>query len=115
MRTTRDFYVAAIATLEGYIDEEQDDARLGEAVVKIEDYTLAMQEDGIDDIGQRKSRLASLESDLQAIIDAATPGAAGIATIVQMTALVDDITATLQQQESPEGHPGALGGEGNAP
>jgi hypothetical protein len=101
MRTASELYVAAIASLEEYVDEEQDDTRLGEAVVKIGDYTLAMQEDGVDDIGQRNNRLASLECDLQAIIDTASPGAAGSAAIARMTALVDDITAALQQQESP--------------
>ena len=61
MRPTSDFYASAIARLEGYIDEEQNDARLGEAVVKIEDYTLAMREEGVDDIGNRKSRLVGLD------------------------------------------------------
>ncbi len=61
-----DLYAAAIAGLEGYIDAEEEDTRLGEAVAKVGKYTFAMQENGGDDIGERKSRLARLEGDLQA-------------------------------------------------
>ena len=98
MRPTSDFYASAIARLEGYIDEEQNDARLGEAVVKIEDYTLAMREEGVDDIGNRKSRLVGLEGDLLAIIDAASPKAAGGAEVSEMSVLVDEITVALQEE-----------------
>ena len=97
MRTTSDFYVAAISRFKGYIEEEQDDARLGEAVVKIGDYTLAMQEEGVDNTDQRKSRLASLEGDLQATIDAASPGAASTAAVSEMRVLIDEITVALQE------------------
>ena len=45
MKTMSDFYAAAIAGLEGYIDAEEDDIRLGEGVAKVGEYTFAMQED----------------------------------------------------------------------
>jgi len=57
-----------------------------------------MQEDGVDDISERKSRLARLEDDLQAIIDAASPGTANNAAVAQIRDLVDEITAALQEE-----------------
>ncbi len=98
MKTMSDFYLAAIAGLESYIDEEDNDIRLGEGIAKVGDYTLAMQEDGVDDISERNSRLARLEGDLQAIIDAASPGTASSPAVAQMRALVDAITAVLQEE-----------------
>ncbi len=98
MKTMSDFYLAAIAGLEGYIDEEDNDIRLGEGIAKVGEYTFAMQEDGVDDISERKSRLARLEGDLQAIIDAASPGTANGPAVAQMRDLVDAITAVLQQE-----------------
>lgn len=98
MKAMSDFYAAAIAGREGYIDEEQDDVRLGEGVAKVGEYTFAMQEDGVDDISERKSRLARLEDDLQAIIDAASPGTANNAAVAQIRDLVDEITAALQEE-----------------
>ena len=98
MRTVSDFYAAAMGTLEGYIDEEDDDTKLGAAVVKVGECAAALRDEGIDDISQRENRLAMLEADLQAIIDAASPGAAGGAAFARIKALVDDITAALQTQ-----------------
>ena len=98
MKPMSDFYLAAIAGLEGYIDEEENDTRLGEGVAKIGEYTFAMQEDGVDDISERKSRLARLEGDLQAIIDAASPGTADSPAVAQMRDLIDAITAVLQEE-----------------
>ncbi len=98
MKTMSDFYVAAIAGLQSYIDAEEDDTRLGEGVAKVGEYTFAIQEDGADDISERKSRLARLESDLQAIIDAASPRTANSPAVAQMRDLVDAITAALQEE-----------------
>ncbi len=61
MRIMHDFYSTAIAKLEGSIDEEEDDDKANEAIVKLGEYTLVMQKKGVDDMDQRKSRLASLE------------------------------------------------------
>ncbi len=91
-------YAAAIAGLEGYIDADEDDIRLGEGVAKVGEYSFAMQEDGVDDISERKGRLARLEGDLQALIDAASPGTANSPAIAQMRDLVDEITAVLQEE-----------------
>ena len=98
MKTMSDFYAAAITGLEGYIDEEEDDIRLGETVLKVGEYTSAMQEDGVDDTGERKSRLARLEGDLQALIDAAPPETANSPAVAHMRDLVDEITAVLQEE-----------------
>ncbi len=57
-----------------------------------------MQEDGVDDISARSGRLATLEGDLQALIDAASPGTANSPAIAQMRDLVDEITAVLQEE-----------------
>jgi hypothetical protein len=84
--------------LEGYIDEEEDDIRLDEGVAKVGEYTFAMQEDGVDEISERKGRSARLEGDLQALIDAASPGTANSLAIAQMRDLVDEITAVLQEE-----------------
>ncbi len=98
MKTMSDFYAAAIAGLEDYIDDEEDDIRLGEGVAKVGEYTFAMREDGVDDISERKSRLAGLEGDLQALIDAASPGTVNSPPVAQMRDLVDEITAALQEE-----------------
>ena len=98
MKAMSDFYAAAIAGLEGYIEEEEDDIRLGEGIAKVGEYTFAMQEDGVEDIGERNSRLARLEGDLQALIDAASPGTADSPAVAQLRDLVDEITAVLQEE-----------------
>ena len=46
MKTMSKFYATAIAGLEGYIEEEEDDIRLGEGIAKVGEYTFAIQEDG---------------------------------------------------------------------
>ena len=101
MRAMSDFYAAAIVALEGYGNEETDDTRLGEAVGKIAEYTIARQEDGIDGIDQRKPRLARLEADFEAIIDAASPETATGAAVAAMRVLVDAITVALQAAGLP--------------
>lgn len=90
IRTASDFYAAAIAKLEAYVGEQEGDT-VDDAIVKIGEYTLAMQENGVDDFSQRRRRLANLETDLQAIIDAASAETASRAAIPEMRALVDDI------------------------
>ncbi len=112
MKTMSDFYAAAIVGLEGYIDEEEDDIRLGEGVAKVGEYTFAMQEDGVDEISERKSRLATLEGDLQALIDAASPGTANSPAIAQMRDLVDEITAVYCKRSDCSQERRGIGGIG---
>ncbi len=97
MKTTRKIYQEAIALLESYIEEEPDEDKQDGATQLIGDCILVVQELGFHETGERKSPLAVLEADLQAVIDRASPGAASGAAIAGMKRLVTRITGALQE------------------
>ena len=90
-------YQAAIALFESYIEEEPDEDKQDGATQFIGECILVVREPDFDKRSERKSRLAVLEADLQAVIDSASPDDASGAAIVGMKRMVTGITGALQE------------------
>ncbi len=97
MKTTKKIYQKTIALLESYIAEEPDEDKQDGATELIGDCILVVREPDFHKRSERKSRLAELEADLQAVIDRASRDAARGAAMAGMKRLVIRITGAMQE------------------
>ena len=94
--TAREYHDAAISSLRRCLNEENI-YKQGEVPRAVTEFAGALREDGFDDKGERKRRLAALEARLVAIVNGDLQNISG-GSMAGLTRLIDDITAALQAE-----------------
>ena len=91
--TAREFYDAAISSLRRCLNEVNINKQ-GEVSRAVTEFTRAVREDGFDDEGERKRRLAALEARLVVMVDGDRQSISD-GSMAGLTRLIDDITTIL--------------------